>query len=197
MQSKLEALYPNAVSPNKFAHFVVRATDIAPVRDWYKTVLNGDVAFENEMCSFITYDGEHHRVGIIKMPAATPSDPRASGLDHVAFTYDDLGKLLSTYRRLRGENIHPFWSVIHGPTISIYYTDPTGTRVELQYDVFKTHEEINEFFAGGAYDENCVGVMFDPEAMATKFEDGVPLSELVKRPKLPEGMDPWSQVPAL
>ena len=33
-----------------------------------------------------------------------------------------------------------------------------------------------------------MGIIFDPEEMIRKYEAGVPFEELVKRPKLPEGM---------
>ena len=41
------------------------------------------------------------------------------------------------------------------------------------------------------YPENFMGIIFDPEEMIRKFEAGVPLAELYKRPKLPAGMTPW------
>lgn len=196
MAETLDTRYPTAISPNKFAHFVVKTTNLERTRDWYLTVLNASVAFENHMCAFITYDEEHHRIGIIKVGGLKQCDPRAEGLEHVAFTYDELGMLLATYRRLRAVSITPYWSVIHGPTVSIYYKDPTGIKVELQYDVFKTNDEIDTFFRSGAYEENFVGVAFDPDEMAHRFENGTPVSELVKRPQIPPGTDPWSLAPS-
>jgi catechol 2,3-dioxygenase-like lactoylglutathione lyase family enzyme len=185
------------LKPIRLAHFVVKTTDLAASKAWYMKLLDPTVAFENEMCCFITYDEEHHRVGIVTMPGLVPPLEAAVGFQHVAFTYADLPSLLSTYRRLRGLGILPFWTINHGPTISLYYQDPNGANIELQHDVFDTPEGVQVFFDSGAYEENCVGVIIDPEDMARKLESGVPVSELVVRPKLPEGVDPWSQTPGV
>ena len=75
------------------------------------------------------------------------------------------GQLLATYLRLKAQGIVPFWPIIHGPTVSLYYRDPNGVKVELQYDVFRTAEEVDAFFAAGNYVENFMGVIFDPDDM--------------------------------
>ena len=33
--------------------------------DWYKTVLNGEVMYENDFLVFMTYDEERQRVGLV------------------------------------------------------------------------------------------------------------------------------------
>ena len=56
------------VSPQMFAHFVLRTANRSPLRDWYLKVLNARQVFENEYISFITYDDEHHRVAFVQVP---------------------------------------------------------------------------------------------------------------------------------
>jgi hypothetical protein len=73
----------------------------------------------------------------------------------------------------------------------MYYRDPNGVKVELQYDVFKTVEEVDAFFSAGNYVENFMGVIFDPDEMVARFEAGEPLSSLTTRPALPQGVGPW------
>jgi hypothetical protein len=53
---------------------------------------------------------------------------------------------------------------------------------ELQIDNFETPEEAQEFFESDAFAENPVGVLFDPDELAARFEAGEPVAELVKRP---------------
>ena len=82
--------------PAKLSHIVVRTGDVARLKSWYLTLLTARVSFENESLCFMTYDDEHHRLGIVQLPgvssaAAPPSTP---GLEHVSFTYADLGQLL-------------------------------------------------------------------------------------------------------
>ena len=179
------------IHPAKLAHVVLRVSDLPRSRDWYLRVLQARPAFENEMVCFLTYDDEHHRIGLIARPELGTQGDANTGLEHVAFTYGSLGELLATYRRLAGEDIRPYWAINHGPTISLYYKDPDGHRLELQHDVFATVQEIDAFFAGGAYLENFIGVTFDPEALAARFEAGEPLQQLTARPPLPAGMTPW------
>lgn len=138
----------------------------------------------------MTYDDEHHRIGIINMPHLGEQDMSKAGPEHIAFTYDELGQLLATYRRLKREGIEPFWTINHGPTISMYYRDPDGTKVELQYDVFDV-AGTEAFFATGAYEENFMGIIVEPEDMIAAFEAGDPIEKITERGPLPEGMTPW------
>jgi catechol 2,3-dioxygenase-like lactoylglutathione lyase family enzyme len=179
-------------SPAKLSHIVIRTGNLARVKSWYLTLLAAHVSFENDTVCFMTYDDEHHRVGMVQLPGMSAEAPAAlfAGLEHVSFTYSDLGKLLANYRRLKGLGIEPFWTINHGPTISMYYRDPDGNKVELQVDVFATGGEVNDFLAE-QYPENFMGIIFDPEEMIRRFEDGVPIQELYRRPKLPPGMTPW------
>lgn len=36
--------------------------------DWYKTVLNGEVTYENDFLVFMTYNEEHQRVALASFP---------------------------------------------------------------------------------------------------------------------------------
>jgi catechol 2,3-dioxygenase-like lactoylglutathione lyase family enzyme len=178
------------IVPAKFGHIVLRTTDMPRLRDWYLTVLQARIAYQNEQVSFMTYDDEHHRVGIVQLPGLAAATVPAAGLEHSSFTYSDLGELLATYRRLKAAGIEPFWTINHGPTISMYYRDPDGNKVELQVDVFATAAQTNAFLEKH-YPENFMGIIFDPEEMIRKFESGVPIADLYERPKLPPGMTPW------
>jgi catechol 2,3-dioxygenase-like lactoylglutathione lyase family enzyme len=160
------------------------------LRDWYLLVLGARVSYQNEQVSFITYDDEHHRVGIVQFPNLPEAGVPIAGLEHASFTYRELGELLATYRRLKHSGIEPFWTINHGPTISLYYRDPDGNKVELQVDVFDTIEATNAFL-DRYYPENFMGIIFDPEQMIRDYERGVPLEELYRRPPLPAGMTPW------
>ena len=187
----LESLHPNPVAPSKLAHVVIRSSRYAASRAWYSTVLAAAPSYENEQLCFMTYDDEHHRIGIINMPQLGDISPALNGVEHFAFTFDTLDRLLATYRRLKREGIEPFWTINHGPTVSFYYRDPDGNKIELQYDVLRTPAEVNAFFDSGAYEENFMGIIIDADRLAQDYEDGVPLETLVRRPPLPPGKTPW------
>src|SRR5215510_13904808 len=56
------------IVPAKFAHAVLRTNKFKQMVDWYKTVLQAEVVFENQMLAFMTYDDEHHRLAIAAFP---------------------------------------------------------------------------------------------------------------------------------
>src|SRR5579862_7605149 len=87
------------ISPAKFAHFVLRTGQFERMAEWYRTVLAARLVFRDERLCFLSYDDEHHRLALINMPDAGVRDPESTGTDHVAYSYNDLGALLSTYRR--------------------------------------------------------------------------------------------------
>ena len=190
----LDASFPKPVKPIKLAHVVIRTPRFSESCAWWSKVLDAAPSYQNAQLNFMTYDDEHHRIGIINQPDLQAQDATKAGVEHVAFTYDSLGALLATYRRLKREGIEPFWTINHGPTISMYYRDPDGTKVELQHDVFPDPQAVEAFFASGAYDENFMGINFDPEAMILDYESGRPIEEIVKRPRLPSGMSPWEML---
>jgi hypothetical protein len=43
-------------------------------------------------------------------------------------TYDELGRLPATYRRLKKAGIEPFRCINHGPTMSLYFRGRNGLR---------------------------------------------------------------------
>ena len=111
--------------------------------------------------------------------------PQSAGIDHVAFTFASLGDLLHTYRRLAGIGIEPYWCINHGPTTSLYYRDPNGIQVELQIDNFARIEDLNGWMRSGAFQQNPIGVEFDPEVLSERFESGDPLEALVQQGSAP------------
>jgi catechol 2,3-dioxygenase-like lactoylglutathione lyase family enzyme len=185
-----EILASGPLKPAKLSHVVLRTARLHPTRDWYLTALNGRVQYEGATVCFLTYDDEHHRLGIVQIPGVTDESGSGPGLEHISFAYRSLGELLANYQRLKALDIVPYWTINHGPTISMYYRDPDRNSVEFQYDVFATAEQANHFIKQN-YAENFMGIIFNPQEMIQKFEAGVSLDEILKRPKLPAGKTPW------
>lgn len=194
-----------AVTPYKLAHIVLRVHNLQRSIDWYSTVLGARVAVLGPGFGAITYDEEHHRIGLLEVPGddivaaetfgaseliTGDTERKASkaadsmqfstqpGLEHVAFTFVGLDDLLNTYVRLRGQDIVPLVAVNHGPTVSFYYTDPDGNRVELQIDTMPM-DMAQEFLDSPEGQANVVGVLLDPEELLRRYEAGEPVRELV------------------
>jgi catechol-2,3-dioxygenase len=169
------------ISPAKLAHLVFRTPRYDEMVRWYCTVLGAAPVFADAMLTFATYDDEHHRIAFVNLPQLADLDPSAAGVDHVAFTYRSLGDLLHTYVRLEGLGIRPSWCINHGPTTSMYYNDPDGTRVELQVDNFATEADLDAWFRSGAFAKNPIGVEFDPDELLRLYCEGTPVERLVQQ----------------
>ena len=170
------------ITPQKLAHVVFRTERLGDMVDWWTTVLGATVVFSNPFIAFLTYDDEHHRIAIARVPGLAPKAEQPTiGLEHVAFTYRTLGDLLATYERLRSKGIVPYWCINHGPTTSLYYRDPDGNQAELQIDNFPSVEALHAWFRSRAFADNPIGVMFDPDRLLERFRRGDPVEELVQQ----------------
>lgn len=162
------------IVPARIAHFVIRTLNVRSLVAWYKTVLHADAIFDNGDIAFLTFDKEHHRIAIGRLPDLDQPNHKAAGLDHVAFSYDTMEDLLAHYTRLKGLGIEPFFKVDHGPTTSLYYKDPDGNQVEFQVDNFDTVEEAWAFFRSEAFANNPIGILIDPDELVARLEAGEP-----------------------
>ena len=185
------AAMPAEARPNKLAHVVLRTRNLEAMTRWYLEVLNARLALGTPVISFIAFDEEHHRIAIAQVDATTSRHENQPGMDHIAFTYANLGELLSTYARLRDGGIVPRWNINHGVTTSFYYVDPDGNRVELQIDNFETEEELQYYFENDPdFAQNSLGAPFDPEALIAAYDAGTPMQQLLKVPPYPPGLTP-------
>jgi len=177
-------------APSKFAHIVYRTRRFEQMIGWYEKVFEAKVQYRNPVLAFLTYDDEHHRFAFANLSVLDPSGGAGAskpdaGVDHVAYTYASLADLLDTYTRLKAEGIVPYWPIRHGPTLSLYYKDPDGNRLEFQVDCFSSAEEANAYMRGDSFAANPIGVEFDPDELVAQFRKGVPEAKLLARPDGP------------
>jgi catechol-2,3-dioxygenase len=164
------------ISPAKLSHAVFRTTRLKEMVEWYKTVLNAEVLYQNDFLVFMTYDEEHHRIALAAVPGLVEKPKRSAGLDHLAFFYPTLGDWVATYERLKSVGITPKVPVHHGLTMSLYYRDPDDNGVELSIDNVeksKWHDWMRNSLG-----KNPMGMPFDPDELARKYHAGVAESEL-------------------
>lgn len=168
--------------PAKFAHVVYQTRRFEEMVDWYQKVFEATVVYQNPALAFLTYDDEHHRFAFINMTAFKPDVPdivtRSDvGVNHTAYTYANLGDLLDTYERLKQAGITSYWPIHHGITLSLFYQDPDGNRLEFQVDA------DNEFMHSEAFAANPIGVTIDPEALLAQYRSGVRVETLMSMPQ--------------
>jgi len=165
----------------QLAPIVLQTGQWPVLRDWYLEVLDAHVVYENEFLSFMTFDEEHHRLGIVQLPQPDGRTPMTVGLAHSAYTFPSLESLLTKYEDLQKAGIRPHVPVQHGPTTSIYYRDPDGNAVELQIDNFATPVDATEYLRGEEFHADPFGPSFDPDAMLAALRAGAPEAELLTR----------------
>jgi catechol-2,3-dioxygenase len=162
--------------PIKFAHVVYMTRRYEEMIAWYEHVFEARAVHRDPALAFLTYDDEHHRFAIINLdlfrPGVAEKDDRGEiGVNHVAYTYATAGDLLENYARLKEAGITPYWPVHHGTTMSLYYADPDGNRMELQVDV-GTVQEATALMATEAFAANPVGVRYDPDMLLAEYRSG-------------------------
>lgn len=178
------------VAPVKIAHIVLRTRRFEEMIAWYENVFEAKIQHQDPVIAFLTFDEEHHRVAFINLSVVEPgiNEPEvthASGIDHVAFTYADLPALMHTYKRLKAVGITPYWPIHHGITVSFYYKDPDGNRIEFQAECFETMEQGAAYMRSKAFENNSIGVNFDANEFAERYETGVPIQDLLLMPEGP------------
>ncbi len=180
------------VKPVKFAHVVYQTRRYDEMIAWYLQVFEAEVVHQDPALAFVTYDDEHHRFAFANLDLLAPGgdagkdDRGPIGVNHVAYTYANPGDLLDTYERLRDAGIRPYWSVHHGITLSNYYRDPDGNRMEFQVDADDLYMRTEAFAA------NPVGVEVDMEVLLAHHRAGGDPIDLLR---LPDG--PASPIPEL
>ena len=179
------------VNPSKFAHVVYQTRRFDEMIAWYQTVFEARVVHQDPALAFLTYDDEHHRFAFANLDILKPdgggADERGTiGVNHVAYTYGSVGELLDTYGSLKVAGILPYWSIHHGITLSNYYRDPDGNRMEFQADAEAGYMESDTFAA------NPIGVEVDMEALLARHRAGDDPDDLLA---MPEG--PMAHIPEM
>ncbi len=99
--------------PAYISHYGIRAQRYKEMLQWYKTVFSAKVQHENEFLAFLTFDEEHHRLGIFEDGDTVDKPAGAAGVDHVGYGLASFADFVSTYERLKAAGITPFLPLNH------------------------------------------------------------------------------------
>ena len=119
----------------------------------------------NQFLSLMTFDEEHHRLGIVQLPQPAARNPDDGGASAFGLHLPQPGK---PAHQVRGpeEGGHPSARARAAqPQTSLYYRDPDDNTVELQIDNFTTLEEATQYMRGEEFHADPFGPSFDPDAM--------------------------------
>lgn len=173
--------------PSKFAHVVYQTRRYDEMIAWYRQVFHAEVVHQDPALAFLTYDDEHHRFAFANLDLLKPGGDGGRGdvgVNHVAYTYQSAGDLMETYKRLKAAGITPYWPIHHGTTLSLYYADPDGNRMEFQVD-HGTVEDAVAYMKSAAFTANPIGIQYDPDVLLARYEAGASEAELMAIPDGP------------
>ena len=171
----------NNIGQPQLAHVEYQTRQFEAMLAWYDQVFGAKVMNQTPAMAFLSFDEEHHRFALLNLETVAPGGPShrgAVGVNHIAYTLPSATALMTMYRRLKGHGLEPVWPVHHGLTLSLYYDDPDGNRIEFQVDALPPGEGAR-YLSSAAMDANPVGVNFDPEALLARFEAGASEAELL------------------
>ncbi|MCW3057343.1 MAG: hypothetical protein JWO21_1312 [Solirubrobacterales bacterium] len=167
-----------------FHHFNLKTTRLQELIDWYTTVVGAEVTYQDTTGAWLTNDAANHRIALLCFPGFADDADRETrtGMHHSAFEYDSFTDLNASYLRLRETGIDPDLCVDHGMTLSYYYKDPDGNRVELQVDNFGDWAASKEWMhISPDFRANPIGVLVDPSRIAEAAAAGEPFTEIHRR----------------
>jgi catechol-2,3-dioxygenase len=188
MSSQSVSANARRIAPAKLSHAVLRTTRLEEMVEWYKTVLNAEVLYQNDFLVFMTYDEEHHRIALAAVPGLVEKPKRSAGLDHLAFFYPTVGDWIATYERLKSAGIMPKVSIHHGLTMSLYYRDPDDNGVELSIDNVEKSQWHD--WMRNRLKDNPIGAPLDADDLARKYHAGAPEDEIRRFNPSPGKFDP-------
>jgi catechol-2,3-dioxygenase len=163
---------------------------------WYEKVFQTKVQHQNPAFAFVTFDDEHHRFAFVNMSVINPEGsandaPSKIGVNHVGYTFADVAELLDTYDRLKQAGITPYWQVHHGLTLSMYYQDPDGNRMEFQVDCCANAEDAHAYMHSDVFAANPVGVEVNFDSLLEQHRNGAATEALLAQP-----VGPTAPIPA-
>lgn len=173
--------------PTKFAHVVYMTRRYDEMIAWYENVFEARVVHRNPALAFLTYDDEHHRFAFANLDLLKPGGDGGRGdigVNHVAYTFASAGDLMDVYKRLKAAAITPYWPIHHGTTLSLYYADPDGNRMEFQVD-HGTVEDAVAYMESTVFAANPIGIEYDPDELLARYEAGASEAELMAIPDGP------------
>lgn len=166
-----------------FHHINLKTTRFDELIGWYGHVVGMRPNFRHGSVAFLTNDSANHRIALFG--AGFHDDPERethTGLHHSAFEFCSLADLLGRYVTLKEFGILPSVCVDHGPTMSFYYEDPDGNKVEMQVDNFEDWAESTEWMQTSTdFIADPIGKLVDPELLVMASAQGISAREIHER----------------
>lgn len=177
----------------RLQHFGIATANLDEMIDWYGKVLGMTVNHRTApppegapqpffQAAFLSNDEVHHRIAMLNFAGvqADADRRRHARVQHVAFEYDSIDDLLSSYSRLKRLGILPVMAADEGIQTVLYYEDPDGNAVELNVNNYGDERAATEHIKRGAGD-GPRRMLIDVEQLVAAHRGGAILWELHER----------------
>lgn len=137
-QSPAPAPITRKVTPQYMAHFVLRTQQPNVSTQFYDGLLGTDLVMETPFIRFLSFDDEHHRVGVMTggvIGQGNARVPGSVGVHSLKWTYGSMPELVAAAKRLQRRGVLPVKILkdSSGDGVSIFFHDPDMSICELRF----------------------------------------------------------------
>lgn len=128
------------IATSRIGHLVVKVRDLDRSLDFYVGKLGLTLMNRSDMggvhVAFLASGArDHHELGLVQIaPDAPDPSPAAVGMAHFAFRMNSHEELQAAYQELKDAGVPISFTVNHGVSDSVYFTDPDGNELEIYAD---------------------------------------------------------------
>lgn len=135
---------------NKVGHVVLNVRDLEASMAFYTTALGMELVTHNRQrqMAFLSFGTQHHDIALCQAPAG--AERGVIGLNHIAMQIEGgLEELKQLYGRLRAAGAQIDRTTEHSTTLSVYFFDPDGNRLEIFAEKLAPEDGIRVLRQGG------------------------------------------------
>ena len=139
---------------NKVGHVVLNVKDVDASIKFYTEALGMELMTHNteRQMAFLSFGSQHHDIAVCK--ASVGSEQGGLGLNHIAMQIEGgLEELRHLYTRLLNAGAEIQRTTEHSTTLSVYFSDPDGNRLEIFAEKWDAEEAREVLRNGGGHNE--------------------------------------------
>jgi len=135
---------------NKVGHVVLNVRDLDASMAFYTTALGMELVTHNtqRQMAFLSFGTQHHDIALCQAPAG--AERGAIGINHIAMQIEGgVEELSQLYGRLLKAGAQIDRTTEPSTTLSVYFFDPDGNRLEIFAEKLRPEEGIRVLREGG------------------------------------------------
>jgi catechol-2,3-dioxygenase len=135
---------------NKVGHVVLNVRDLNTSLAFYTAALSMELVTHNteRQMAFLSFGTQHHDIALCQAPAS--ADRGTLGLNHLAMQIEGgIEELRQLYGKLLQAGAQIDRTTEHSTTLSVYFFDPDGNRLEIFAEKLRPEAGISVLRQGG------------------------------------------------